>query len=94
MLRITTQAEGERTVLRAEGKLVPPWVEELESCWREHAGRNAEIVLDVRAITYVGAEGKELLGRIHRSGVTLLTAGITIKEMLGQMEIPSNGKGK
>ena len=93
MLRITKQAEGEQTILRVEGKLVPPWVEELESCWRQNTGAGA-LVLDVRAITFVGAEGKELLGRIHRSGAKLLTSGIAMREMLEQLEIHSNGKGK
>ena len=34
MLRITTTDSGEKVILKLEGKLAGPWVEEFERCWR------------------------------------------------------------
>jgi hypothetical protein len=93
MLRITTHAEGEQTVLTVEGKLVPPWVQELERCWHSVESKTP-LVLDIRAVTFVGAEGKELLGQIQRCGAKVLTSGVALKEMLEQLETQSSGKDK
>lgn len=93
MLRITKHAEGERTVLRVEGRLVAPWVQELEKCWREIADADQRLVLDLRAVTFVGTEGKELLGQIHRTGAKLLTSGIAMHAMVEQLETQSEAKG-
>lgn len=92
MLKITTKADGKQTVMTVEGKLVPPWVEELERCWHQ-TDHDMPLVLDVRSVTFVGTEGKELLGQIHRCGAKLLTSGVALKEMLEQLET-SDVKGK
>lgn len=92
MLRITTQANSEQTVLRVEGKLVSPWIQELERCWRQTDSKTP-LVLDVRAVTFVGAEGKELLCQIHRCGAKVLTSGVALKDMLEQLDT-SEAKGK
>jgi hypothetical protein len=35
MLRITIEESTESVTLRLEGKLIGPWVEEVEQCWRK-----------------------------------------------------------
>lgn len=94
MLRITTEAASEQTVLRVEGKLVPPWVEELEKSWRQRVESAKTLVIDLRAVTFVGTEGRQLLERIYRSGAKLVASGITMNAMLEEMETRCNGKGK
>ena len=37
MLRITTHNEDAATVFVVEGKLIGPWVQELQNCWRAAA---------------------------------------------------------
>ena len=98
MVRITTETTEESTVLKVEGRLVPPWVEELENCWRRIEGkrRNA-VVLDLRSVTFAGMEAKQLLARIHDSGAQLVTSGIlmnTLVEQLNSKKEEKNEKGK
>ena len=95
MLRITTESNNERTVLKVEGRLVPPWVDELESCWRriEKTKANA-LVVDLRSVTFAGIEAKQLLARIHGSGAQLLTSGILMNALVEQLNREEKiGKG-
>ena len=98
MLRITKQAEPDQTILRVEGKLVQPWIQELENCWRtcRQAGSDAAqaLVLDLRSVTFVGLEGKELLSRIYRSGATFMTSGIWMNSVVQELQINSDKEGK
>jgi len=91
MLRITKQAELERTVLRVEGKLVPPWLQELENCWRAcpqtNGGNNQPLVIDLRSVTFVGVEGKRLLSRIYRSGAQFVTAGMLMNSVVEELQL-------
>lgn len=93
MLRITKKADDDRTILQVEGRLVPPWVRELEKSWQQGAG-GTSLVLDLRSVTFIDSEGKELLGRIHRSGAKLLSSGIMMNAIVEQLESHSHGKGK
>ena len=38
MLKITTLVKAKSTVLRLEGRLAGPWVQELELCWDSTVG--------------------------------------------------------
>lgn len=87
MLRITETAEDESTVLRVEGKLVPPWVDELESCCsRALSLRPRGLVLDLRSVTFVSSEGKSLLGRIFRAGAKLVTSGTLMNGIVEELK--------
>ena len=95
MLRITRQDELERTVLRVEGKLVPPWVQELEDCWRTcRQTATKSIVLDLRSVTFIGREGKQLLERIYRSGAKLVTSGTLMSSVVEDLQVNSVRKGE
>ena len=60
-----------------EGKLAGPWVKELELSWRSAAGTQQiyPVRVDLSAVTFIDAEGKELLGRMYREGAKLLATG-------------------
>lgn len=88
MLRITETAEAGSTVLRVEGRLVPPWVEELETCCRQ-AG-TAGLVIDLRSVTYVSSEGKKLLVQIYCAGARLLTSGTLMNGIVEELKAQTN----
>ena len=44
MLKITTHDNGKRIVLELEGKLVGPWVNELERVWHQPSGQGCSRV--------------------------------------------------
>jgi anti-anti-sigma regulatory factor len=77
MLKITTLLNAESTVLRLEGRLAGPWVEELERCWDSTVGTPMRhpLSVDLSAVTYVDSDGKDLLKKLHRQGARLVASG-------------------
>ena len=72
MLRITSHEAGDSTILlKLEGKLLEPWVEELERCARGFlASRNA-LKLDLSALVFADAAGAKALLELIRTGASL-----------------------
>lgn len=70
MLRITeTQLSNGRVVLRLEGRLVGPWVDELKSACEQFLKREQAIKLDLAEVTYADRNGVELLRRLKQQHV-------------------------
>jgi anti-anti-sigma regulatory factor len=74
MLKITTRHEAGTLVFQLEGKLAGPWVQELERCWRSVTGTRQSRV-DLSSVTFIDADGKALLGQMHREGAELVASG-------------------
>ncbi len=86
MFRVTIQDESDRTIFKIEGKLAQPWVAELQECWRKTIRPDGKPVLvDVRAVTFVTPEGKQLLREIHRAGVRFLASGPMMNSIIEQI---------
>jgi anti-anti-sigma regulatory factor len=81
MLRITTLNHETKTEVVVEGKLSGPWVAELERCWQTAVSTQpcSPILIDLTAVSYVDAEGKELLTRMRRNGAEILVTGLMNK---------------
>lgn len=77
MLKITTIMNAESTVLRLEGRLAGPWVQELERCWDSTVGTPTRHALsvDLSAVTYIDSDGKDLLKKVHQQGAKLIASG-------------------
>jgi len=75
MLKITTQASPAETVLEVEGKLVGPWIEELENCWRRARSSDRPVKVMLCAVTFIGDKGRDLLVEMHRQGAELVAEG-------------------
>lgn len=76
MLKITIHPEGGATRLQLEGRLAGPWVEELARCWRDVAGtQQNQMMVDLSGVTFIDPEGKALLTRMCRQGVTFHAVG-------------------
>ena len=87
MLRITEKTDDESTVLLVEGKLVPPWVQELESCCsRAVSLRPCTLVLDLRSVTFVSSEGKNLLRGVLHAGAKLITSGTVMNGIVEELK--------
>jgi ABC-type transporter Mla MlaB component len=73
MLRITIDEKPDTVVLRLEGSLIIPWVEEVEQCWRNvFANLGARSVqVDLSAVRFVDSAGGALLIRMHEAGFRL-----------------------
>ena len=70
MLRITTRNEDAATVFVVEGKLIGPWVQELEKCWRAAVSvePRSPILVNLAKVTFIDDIGKQLVARMRRSG--------------------------
>jgi anti-anti-sigma regulatory factor len=70
MLRITLHDSPEILRFQLEGKLVGPWVSELEQSWKTARSVQADkkLVVDLRDVTFIDDSGKDLLRRFCESG--------------------------
>jgi hypothetical protein len=84
VLRVTTITAKGAPVLKLEGKLGGPWVDELQNCWTEFAaGANrSAIKIDMRGVSYVDHRGRNLLLRMEREGAALAECSDFIQQLL------------
>ena len=81
MLRITTYNEANATRFVLEGKLVGPWVKELERCWRAaistgSRGSALPILVDLTEVSFIDDGGKQLVAQMRQSGAKLSGVGL------------------
>jgi anti-anti-sigma regulatory factor len=77
MLRITEITDGRPGVLlKLEGKLRGPWVEELgRVCGELSRGERPAIRLDLSAVTFLDEAGTRLLRELMRGGAAVTASG-------------------
>lgn len=84
MLKITMEIEAGVITFELEGKLAGPWVKEMELSWRSAASTQQiyPVRVDLSSVTFIDAEGKDLLGRMHREGAKLVASGCLNKSIV------------
>lgn len=86
MLRITEQTSGAELVLRLEGGLAGPWVQELEACWRAAAARpGQQLRVDLRSVGQIDAAGRDLLTAMYRAGARFVASGCVMPEIVREI---------
>ena len=91
MIRITAQHESSATRLFLEGKLSGPSVDELDKCWHEKSWAEAALLVDLTNISFVDDHGKELLARMHKSGIKLFSTSVMTKCLIAEIRRNANG---
>lgn len=78
MLRISIKYQPDSTTLRLEGKLVGPWIPELEQCWHgvTDTARPAHLIVDLAGVSWVDSSGRALLREMHSRGAALEGRGL------------------
>ena len=74
MLRIATEPHNGGVVLRVEGSLRGPWVNELESTWQRNR-HYPQVRVHLADVSYVDDAGKSLLARMVEHGAALTASG-------------------
>ena len=88
MLMITRSEGSDLThTLKVEGKLLGPWIGELESACRESNSTRIECFLDLARLTFVDAEGAQIAER------RLIRDGLARRCVLG-LFIQRTGSGQ
>ena len=90
MLRISIDESEESVVLRLEGRLIAPWVAEVEQCWRraftDLRGRCVQV--DLSAVNFVDSAGESLLTRMYEAGFRV--AGASTVSLLNALQSAEN----
>ena len=88
MLRIYIHDEVPVTSFVLEGKLVGPWVKELEKHWESAvaATTSRTMLVDLSDVSFIDAEGRALLTRMRQKGVRLLSTGILINAIVAEID--------
>jgi hypothetical protein len=96
MLRITTHHTADLLTFQLEGRLVGPWVTELNDCCRTTLSNYKHPVrIDLREVTFVDGDGKQLLAELHRQGAELLASGCQMNAIVAEIEnAPVNSNRK
>jgi hypothetical protein len=68
MLRITIHEQAGVTSFVVEGKLVGPWVKELEKCWEgaTAADPSRAMLVNLAGVNLIHSEGLGLLARLEK----------------------------
>ena len=84
MIRITARDEAETTRIILEGKLAGQCVGELEKCWL--TSNQDEIVVDLTSVSFIDDFGKQLLKRLRRKGIRLVSARLMTRCLIEEIE--------
>jgi len=88
MLRIYIHDQVPVTSFVLEGKLVGPWVKELEKHWESvmaaHPSRT--MLVDLADVSFMDAEGRALLARMRQKGARLLSTGVLINAIVAEID--------
>lgn len=86
MLRISTLNLDDRVVLKLEGRLAGPWVQELESSWRVARATSRTVWIELCDVLHVDERGKALLARLHREGARLVARDCEMRALVDEIE--------
>jgi hypothetical protein len=84
VLRITIQRTSDVVMLKLEGSVKGPWVDELRKARVTSAKMAGEqpVSIDLGAVSFIDARGRDLLLRMQREGVALKGASGFLRQVL------------
>ncbi len=90
MLKITVKQVDSGEIWELEGKLSGEWVAELERCWKERVSpASVPLQIQLKAVSYIDAAGKELLARMHGREVAIVGCGCMTKAVVEEITRPA-----
>ena len=94
MLRITLEENPDAVVLKVEGRLAGPWVEELDRLWKEKAPAVAQkkVSLDLRGTTFADASGIGILKTIYSETGAAILSGTPWTQYLAEEVASKNSQ--
>ena len=83
MLRITkTHREG-KWLLKLEGRLVEPWIQELEEAC---SGGRPELVLDLSGVSFADSKGIKLIRRLREEGASIMRLSLFLGGLVDPLD--------
>ena len=93
MLRISVQKRSGSTILTLEGKLIGPWVGELERAWHSMGARE-DVLVDLCQVSFVDASGRGLLEQMWHGGVHFVADSPLMKQVVEEVTGSLDGCGQ
>jgi hypothetical protein len=87
MLRISVERNSKTATLKLAGKLVGPWVDELDRTWNEVNMQTLidGVLLDLSDVTFVAPEGRRQLKSMCEKGARFKTSGCFGKGLIEEI---------
>jgi hypothetical protein len=84
VLRISIQRISDVVRLKLEGSVKGPWVDELRKAWLTSAKMAGDqpVSIDLGAVSFIDARGRDLILRMQREGVALTGASSFLRQVL------------
>jgi anti-anti-sigma regulatory factor len=84
MLRISVQRTSDLDLMKLEGSVKGPWVDELRKAWLASAkmAGGKPVTIDLGAVSFIDAGGRDLLLQMQREGVALKGASGFLRQIL------------
>ena len=83
MLRITTvESFNHAVILRLEGRIVGPWVEELQKSCEEVMARKMPLTVHLAGVEFIDARGVALVSSLRSQGVAFVDGSPFVAEQL------------
>lgn len=83
MLKISESQPAKHAItFRLEGRVIGPWVDELQKVCDPLVGSGTKVVLDLTDVSFADPSGTKLLAGLKARGIKLLNATPFLKEQL------------
>jgi len=87
MLRITVRYDSGALSFELQGRVAVPSLQVLEECWRTTLTERPRplVRVDLTAVTFIDAAGKECLATMHEQGAELIAAGCATRHIVAEI---------
>jgi outer membrane protein len=85
MLRITIHENEKNRRIELAGTIAGQWVIELEKAWLSGLSPGKQTELDMRDVTSLDIDGRQLLERMHSCGVRLVASGVAMTALVNEI---------
>jgi len=87
MLRVTTTDRDQTITFKLEGRLVGPWVQEVNRIWADaNQCSGVGLVVDLRSVTFIDNPGRALLADMSRSGAQLIATDCLTRNIVDEIQ--------
>jgi anti-anti-sigma regulatory factor len=88
MLRIYIHDQVPVTSFVLEGRLVGPWVTELETSWQSALATRPRrmMLVDLAEVTFIDSDGRALLTMMREKGAKLLSTSILTNTLVAELD--------
>jgi anti-anti-sigma regulatory factor len=96
-LKITIDENTDAATLRLEGRVVGPWVAELERTWQSliRSLGTRKLSIDLRGVTHMSSDAREILSEMHsQTGAQFIADSPMTKHFAEEARRRSDQEGK